>query len=143
MYKKILIPTDGSEPAAYAVKKGIELAKALSSQVYGIYVIDVSAFTGYPTEAIWESMRKLMDKEAKQALGTIEKLASSANVKCETQIAEGVPFEEIIKAAKDKGAELIVMGTVGKRGFVNRFLLGSVTEKVVRAASCAVLVIRK
>lgn len=142
MYKKILIPTDGSKTAEHAAGQGIELAKALNAMVYGLYVIDISAYAGVPTEAIWESMRGLLEEEGKKALKLVENMASSIKVEYEALLREGVPSEDIIKFAKEEGIELIVMGTAGRRG-LDRLLLGSVTEKVVRTSPCPVLVIRK
>jgi nucleotide-binding universal stress UspA family protein len=142
MYKKILIPTDGSETAEKAVQHGIELARALKAKVCGLYVVDVSAFTGVPTEAIWESMRDLLEEEGKKALKKIEELAKENGVEYENFLKEGVPSEDIVKTAEDEQADLIVMGTAGRTG-LNRFLLGSVTEKVVRTSTLPVLVVHK
>lgn len=141
MYKKILIPTDGSAPAEAAIKEGIKLAKALGSKIYGLYVVDISAFAGIPAEAIWENMRSLLEEEGKKALERVEKLADTKDVKCKTIMKEGIPSKEIISTAEEIKAGLIVMGTSGKSG-LNRFLLGSVTEKVVRTSKIPVLVIR-
>jgi len=142
MYRKILIPTDGSKTAEHAVEQGIKLAQALDATVYGLYVIDISAFAGIPTEAIWESMRGLLENEGNKSLKVVENLASSMKVKYKILLREGVPSEDIIKFAKEEGIDLIVMGTAGRRG-LDRLLLGSVTEKVVRTSPCPVLVIRK
>jgi len=142
LYKSILIPTDGSEIAEKAVEHGIKLAKALNSKVYGLYVIDISAFAGIPTEAVWENMRLLLEEEGKKALASVEKLAKELGVEHETIIKEGIPAEEIVNVAKEKGIELIVMGTAGRTG-LDRFLLGSVAEKVMRTASCPVMVVHK
>lgn len=142
MYKRILIPTDGSKTAEHAAEQGVKLAQALNSKIYGLYVIDISAFAGIPTEAIWESMRGLLDEEGKKALKVVENMASSVKVEYDVLLREGVPSEDIIKFAKEEGIELIVMGTAGRRG-LDRLLLGSVTEKVVRTSPCPVLVMRK
>lgn len=142
MYKKILIPTDGSETAGLAARQGVELAKALGAEVYGLYVIDISAFTGVPTEAIWESMRGLLEDEGNKALKEVEGIAKKNGVKFEALLREGVPSEDIIKTCEEKGIDLIVMGTAGRTG-LNRFLLGSVAEKVVRTSTRPVMVIHK
>ncbi|NOZ59652.1 MAG: universal stress protein [Euryarchaeota archaeon] len=142
MYKSILIPTDGSEIAEEAVRHGVRLAKALNAKVYGLYVIDISAFAGIPTEAVWESMRVLLEEEGKRALASVEELAKELGVECETIIREGIPAEDIVSVAREKGADLIVMGTAGRTG-LDRFLLGSVAEKVVRTSSCPVMVVHK
>ncbi len=143
MYQKILLPTDGSEAAEVAAKEGIKLAKILNSKLHVLYVIDVSAFAGIPTEAVWENMRSLLEEEGKKALERVKALAEAEgfhNVEC--LIKEGVPAKEIISTAKEIEADLIVMGTSGKSG-LDRFLIGSVTERVVRTSKIPVLIIRK
>ncbi len=142
MYRRILIPTDGSEVAEKAAGHGVELAKALGSEVYALYVIDISAFTGIPAEAAWESMRFLLEEEGKKALNAVKKLCEEHGVKYELLMKEGRPAEEIVSAAEEVGAELIVMGTSGRTG-LDRFLLGSVAEKVVRISSCPVMVVHR
>lgn len=143
MYQKILLPTDGSEAAEVAAKEGIKLAKILNSKLHILYVIDVSAFAGIPTEAVWENMRSLLEEEGKKALERVKALAEAEgfhNVEC--LIKEGVPAKEIISTAKEIEVDLIVMGTSGKSG-LDRFLIGSVTERVVRTSKIPVLIIRK
>ncbi len=140
MYKNVLIPTDGSDIAEMAVKHGIGLAKALGIKVYGLYVIDTSAFIGVPTEAVWENMKNLLEDEGKRALGMIEKMAGESGVEHEIILSEGPPYKNIIQTAEEKEIDLIVMGTAGRRG-LDRFLLGSVAEKVVRTAPCPVMVV--
>ena len=140
MYKNILIPTDGSEIAEKAVKHGVKLAKAVNAKVYGLYVIDISAFAGIPTEAVWESMRTLLEEEGNKALETLKTHAEELGVEHEVIIKEGIPAEEIVETAKEKNVDLIIMGTAGRTG-LDRFLLGSVAEKVVRTSSCPVMVV--
>jgi nucleotide-binding universal stress UspA family protein len=142
MYELIMVPTDGSETAERAATHAVSIAKCLKSKVMGLYVIDISAFSGIPTEAIWESMKDLLDEEGRKALKTIEEIAEKEGVPCETEIAEGVPAEDIIRFAEDKKVDLVVMGTAGRTG-LDRLLLGSVAEKVIRTAPCPVLVVHK
>ncbi len=142
MYKKILIPTDGSETANKAVAHALSLADALGAEVYGIYVVDISAFAGIPTEIVWENMKNLLEDESKKALELINKKAEEKGIKFEKIVKEGVPAEEIVDTAKEIGADLIVMGTSGRTG-LDKFLLGSVAEKVIRTSSCPVLVVHK
>jgi nucleotide-binding universal stress UspA family protein len=142
MYKNILIPTDGSDNAETAVKHGIGLAKAVGAKVCGLYVVDTSAFIGVPTEAIWESMKNLLEEEGKKALGAIEKMAEEDGLEYETVLSEGSPYKNIIQTVEEKKNDLIVMGTAGRVG-LDRFLLGSVAEKVVRTAPCTVIVVHE
>lgn len=140
-YKKILIPTDGSETAQHAIEHGIKLAKALDSRVIGLYIVDISAFVGLHAEGIWQNMKELLKEEGNKTLSAFENSAKKAKVKYEAILREGVPSEDIVKVAEERGVDLIVMGTHGRSG-LDRFLLGSVTEKVVRSASCPVMVVR-
>ncbi|MFQ5815596.1 MAG: universal stress protein [Candidatus Hydrothermarchaeaceae archaeon] len=142
MYKRILIPIDGSEPSEKAAEHGVKLATAVGAEIVCLYVIDISAFTGIPTEAIWENMRGLLEEEGKGALSGVEEMAEKNNVKFESIVKDGIPSEDIARTAGEKDIDVIVMGTAGRSG-LDKFLLGSVTEKVMRTAPCPVLVIRK
>lgn len=142
MYKKILIPTDGSETANRAVEHGVELAAAVDAEVYGVYIIDISAFAGIPTEVVWENMKSLLQDESEKALQRIKDKAEEKGLKSKEIVKEGVPAEEIIGVAKEEGVDLIVMGTSGRTG-LDKFLLGSVAEKVLRTSPCPVLIIHK
>lgn len=142
MYKNVLIPTDGSNAAEIAVKQGIGLAKAIGAKVSGLYVIDTSTFIGVPTEAIWENMKGLLEEEGKSTLSRMEKMAEESGVEHEMILNEGSPHKNIIQTAEEKEVDLIVMGTAGRVG-LDRFLLGSVAEKVVRTAPCSVMVVHE
>ena len=142
MYKNVLIPTDGSETADMAVKQGIELASVIGAKVYGLYVIDTSTFIGVPTEAIWENMKGLLEEEGKNTLDKMEKMAKDSGVEHEMLLSEGSPYKNILQTAEEKEVDLIMMGTAGRVG-LDRFLLGSVAEKVVRTAPCSVTVVHE
>lgn len=140
MYKKILIPTDGSETAKKASAHGIRLAKSLGAQVTALYVCDVTAFFGVPTHAIIDTMNALLEDEGNKVLSEFKKNSKKEGVKFDSMLKEGVPYEVIIETANELGHDLIVMGTHGRKG-LDRLLLGSVTEKVVRTAHCPTLVV--
>ena len=82
-----------------------------------------------------------MQKEGCEATQRIEDLAARAGVPCQKMVAEGNPTEELLRIATESGTDLLIMGSVGKSG-LNRFLLGSVAEKVVRNSEVPVLLIR-
>lgn len=139
--KKILIPTDGSDCSLRAAELGIRLAKTLGAEISAIYVIDT---------VILEEMKKIVEKEvierelkekAERYLKYITKLAEKEGLKVKTFLAEGEPHDQIVQYAKSLGANLIVMGTCGRRGAA-RILLGSVAERVIEYAPCPVLVVR-
>jgi nucleotide-binding universal stress UspA family protein len=141
VYKKILLPTDGSEESKKAVSRGLELAKALGSDVVGVYVIDTSSFVNLPETFMWENVRGLLEEEGKKAIASMERAAKKHKLKLSSEIREGSPSKEILNLAAEKKADLIVMGTAGRSG-LDKFFLGSVSEKVLRSAGCSVMLVK-
>lgn len=142
MFKRILIATDGSDIAENAADFGIKLAKNLNSEVYCIYVVDTTAFSSIDSEMIWKNIKSILEEDGKRALKSIEEKVKDLNLKFHAILRYGNPSEEIVKFAKENNIDLIVMGTSGRSG-LDRFLIGSVAEKVIRTAPCPVMVIRK
>lgn len=140
-FKKIFIATDGSEQNRRAIEYGIELAKIAGGKIFVGYVVDTAAFASIPMDAGWEMMYELMETEAKEAVQKVEVFAKQAGVEVETVVLEGHPSNEIIEFAQKNGIDVIVMGTLGKSG-LDRFLLGSVAEKVTRNSTVPVLVVK-
>lgn len=141
LYKKILIATDGSEQNKNAISYAIELAKLSGAKLYALYVVDTAAFASIPMDAGWEMMYELLQDEGKTATKGVEELAKEAGVEVEQTVLEGHPSHEIIEFAEKNDVNVIVMGTLGKSG-LDRFLLGSVAEKVTRNSKVPVLVVR-
>ncbi|MDP3103859.1 MAG: universal stress protein [Candidatus Methanoperedens sp.] len=141
LYKKILIATDGSEYTKNSIDYGIELAKNTQAALHVLYVIDTAAFASIPMDAAWESMYELLKKEGDEATRYAAEKAEAEGLTVEKLTVEGHPAEEIIKYAEKNSVNIIVMGTLGKSG-LDRFLLGSVAEKVVRASKIPVLIVR-
>jgi nucleotide-binding universal stress UspA family protein len=139
LFKKILIATDGSKRTQNAVDMGLKMAREQYSKVYAVYVVDTVTFTSIPMDVTWENMYQLLKDEGEEAVKVIKDNAAGTDV--ETHVLEGNPAVEITKFANDNGVDLIVMGTLGKSG-IDRILLGSTAEKVIRIANCPVLVIK-
>ncbi len=140
MFEKILVATDGSEHGERAAKTGIELARLSNGTVTAIYVADTSRTSHLPDDMLLFSIRELLLREGKEATDFVEKLAKEAGVKFEGRVLEGNPGEEIISYAAKEGMSIIIMGTVGRTG-LDRFLLGSVADKVVRNSKTPVLTV--
>ncbi len=138
-FKRIMIPTDGSEYTKAAVRKGLMLAKALDAKVSAYYILDQTAFVNVPMDATTLSIYSLLEDEGKEAVDYVKKMGEEMGIDVEMVIDEGSPVKKIIDASKD--FDLIVMGTLGRGGF-SKLLMGSVAEKVVRHASCPVMVVR-
>lgn len=139
-YNKIMIATDGSEPARKAIEKGVNLAKITGAKLYAVYVIIPTAHSA--RDFGWEKVAmEHFSSEGQGATRFVEDAAKAADVEVESVLLEGHPADEIIKFAEQNGIEMIVMGTLGKTG-LDRFLLGSVAENVVRNSKVPVLVVR-
>ncbi len=144
VYKKIMIATDGSELVQKAVDSAIEIAKLSEAQLYAIYVIALGSYSITPyIDAEWEkAMKEHLRKEGKEATAYVENAGKAANVEVKSIILEGSPANEIIDFAEKNDIDLIIMGSHGKSA-IQRFLIGSVAEKVVKYSKIAVLVVRK
>lgn len=140
MFEKILIATDGSEQGEKAAKVGVELARISGSRITAIYVADTSRMMHLPDDMLLFSIRELLRKEGEEAISYVEGLCREAGVSFEKAILEGHPAEEILNYARGAEMSIIVMGSVGRTG-LDKFLLGSVAEKVVRNAKIPVLTV--
>jgi nucleotide-binding universal stress UspA family protein len=147
MYKKILIPTDGSPIATAAAHDGIAFAKHIGAEVVGIFVAqqyDYPTYTdglsvnNWPTEEHDVAMRKA----GEQYLGEIAAESLNAGVKySEILVFSHRPAEQIVETAQQNGCDLIFMGSHGRSGW-GQLLLGSVTAKVLAGCDIPVLVTR-
>jgi nucleotide-binding universal stress UspA family protein len=141
MFQKILIATDGSETSQKAAEIGVGLAQKHSAKIVAVYVADTSRLGYLPDYIQYSGMiRELMLKEGSEATNYVEEQALKAEVGCEKVILEGRPSDELLRLSKEAGIELLVMGSVG-RGGLDRFLLGSVAEKVVQHSKVPILLV--
>lgn len=143
MYRKILIPTDGSACANHAVAEALELAKAIGAEVTFLYALENPLTTGtaspeaLPYSAqLWEDLKAM----ANEALQAATEAARAAQVKATAvRVDNRAPVQAILEAEADH--DLVVMGTHGRRGF-NRWMFGSVAEGALRRAKRPFLLIR-
>lgn len=145
MFKHILIPVDGSATASMAVDKAIGLARAFKSEVTAIYVIDPYPFAGIGTDAVFGQQQYLAAAQAEstQAVDAVKRAFEQAGLKANALVIEGhAIYQNILEAAEQAGADLIVMGSHGRRSGLEKLVLGSVTQRVVSHAHIPVLVVR-
>ena len=140
MFEKILVATDGSEHGYRAAKVALELGKISGGKVTAIYVADTVKTSHLPDDMLLFSIRELLLKEGKEALKQVESLSQEKGVAFESVVVEGNPGSEIISYAESAGMDIIILGAVGRTG-LDKFLLGSVAEKVVRNSKIPVLTI--
>lgn len=145
MYKHILLPTDGSELSGKAIRHGVKLAKALKARITGMTSTpvwhDLYAGPGARMMAVDDYEREAKAAAAK-ALATISRAAKKAGVPCATvHVRHPEPWEAIIRTARGRRCDLVVMASHG-RGGMKALVLGSETNKVLAHSRIPVLVHR-
>jgi len=141
LYNRIVVPTDGSPSSQPAIDHAVELAAVHDATIHAVYVINLASFSGVPTEGTWEGVSTALEQEGNEALVAVEKAAEKRGVAVEQVRLEGRPSRRIVEYADENDCDLIVMGTHG-RGGLDRLLLGSVAERVVRAATVPVMTVQ-
>ncbi len=144
MFKHILIPVDGSATSALAVSKAAALAKTFGSAVTAVYVVDPYPFTGVGADFAYGQAQYISaaTAEANTALDATKKAMADVGVDVTLMVGEGHAVHDgILRALEATGADLIVMGSHGRRG-LEKLVLGSVTQRVLGVVHVPVLVVR-
>lgn len=144
MFKHILVPVDGSKTSMLAVSKAAGMAKAFGSNVTVLYVIDPYPFTGVGADFADGQSRYISaaTTEANTALDVAKKAMTDAGVSVTAVMGEGHAVHDgILSAVESTGADLVVMGSHGRRG-LEKLVLGSVTQRVLGVVHIPVLVVR-
>ena len=139
MYKKILVPTDGSEFAVKAQRHALFLAKVSGAEIVAVSVTENNFVNGLPLDDEVYQLNQVLKERSEENLKEFDKL-NEDDLKITHIVKEGSPAKCILEVANEEDVDLIVMGRSGKSGF-DRFIMGSVADKVVNSAKCAVLVI--
>ena len=136
--KRILVAHDGSKPSEKALKKAVEIADKFGSAVTVIAVIPDL----YLTELMEVDRTRIFETLKDEALKMLDKIKTrTLGVKIKTLVRQGSPAEEVLKAAAAMKADVIITGSHGRHG-AQKFLMGSVSSKIVDHADCAVLVVK-
>jgi len=142
--RRILIPTDFSEFSEHAMKYACEFARRFSAELHLLNVVEnIYPIVAEPGMAVPSAGEYLMDlmNSSEQAIQQLPPADWNMNVPVVREVRTGTPFLEVIRYAREKEIDLIVLGTHGRSGLVH-VLMGSVAEKVVRKAPCPVLTVR-
>ncbi|MFQ5863319.1 MAG: universal stress protein [Candidatus Brocadiales bacterium] len=139
--KVILCPIDYSKGSLAALDYAVHFALREAAKLCLVHVIDVRYLEGYtPSEVAnpdSETINRMKEELGKRVPEEVRK-----KVGVETIVTVGIPVVEIINAAKEKGADVIIMGTHGRTGIAH-VIMGSVAENVVRRSPCPVLTVRQ
>ena len=144
MSRRILHPSDFSRASGAAFKKAVEMAKANRGELMLVHVVSPVipvAGDGYVSPKMYEEIAASNRTWAQKALGKLVAKAKTSGVRAKAAVLEGSAHDQIVRFARSKHADLVVMGTHGRSG-VAKFFLGSVAGRVVAAASCPVLTVR-
>ena len=141
MMKKILVATDFSPGADRALDEAIELARQADGHIELIHVLQAGSFVlPPPLDIVALPLENGEIAHDDVALAERARRVSRAGVTVHTRVEAGAPHEEIVKAAKEMGAELLVVGSHGKSA-LSEILVGSVAARLIRHAPCPVLVV--
>lgn len=143
-YETVLIPTDGSAGVEPAVACGLDAAAAFGATVRALYVADVRSFMADDETAVDapDAVLDLLEDRGEDAVQSVVDRASDRGLDAAGDVVDGVPSRAIVDAAADTDADLVVLGTHGRTG-LDRLLLGSVAEKVLRRVDCPALTVRR
>ena len=147
MPSNILVPTDFSNYSAYALKHAVQVANKSRAKIHLLHVID---------EGLWQCavdyrlsnavMRQIAEENLKMSTEKLQQEAdriseTNADVEISYNVKQGIPYNEIMNVQEEKKIDLIVIASHGKTG-MQKHLIGSVAEKVLRGAKCDVLLVR-
>lgn len=144
MYKRILVPTDGSEITAKAVQTAVDMARLCGAELFTIAVKEpfpysaISEMQPVPPQEFYDAQERIATARVQQ----VREAAQAAGVACQGHTVEALhPWEAIIDHAKTQGCDLVVMASHGRRG-IAALMLGSETQRVLIHTTLPVLVVR-
>lgn len=141
MFHTIVVAVDGSEISMKALETAMHEAEVWDADLHLVYVVETSMFSSIPMDNTWEIIYSLLETEGKEVFENARARAEQEELSIETHLRDGHAGSEILTLADEVGADLIVIGSRGKSN-IDRLLLGSVSEHVVRNSSCTTMVVR-
>jgi nucleotide-binding universal stress UspA family protein len=143
VFHRILVPTDFSTPSERAWATAQRLARAVGADLVLLHVfVELPLYSEAPLSG--DRVREVYSASRTWAADQLEKWAATARAEglpVKTLVRTGIPHDEIVRTASDEGADLVAIGTHGRSG-LNRLMVGSVCDRVIRLSSCPVLAIR-
>ncbi|HEX9125362.1 MAG TPA: universal stress protein [Methylomirabilota bacterium] len=142
--RRVLHPSDFSRASGAAFARAVAMAKADRARLLLVHVLSPPvpiAGEGYISSKVYDDLEISARAYGQKHLSELQAKARKAGVKAVTLLFDGVAHEQIVRAAKSKKADLIVIGTHGRTGFA-KFFLGSVASRVAASAPCPVLTVR-
>jgi nucleotide-binding universal stress UspA family protein len=141
MFKKIVVAIDGSEISKRAFDRAIDLAHQNGAELHGVYVIESGIVSPAPVDTTWELVYARFEKEGHIVMDELTGAAQAKGVKFEVHLEAGHAGDTIIEVAGKIGADLIILGSLGKSK-LDRLLLGSVSSYVVNYSKTNTMIVR-
>jgi len=138
MFDTIVVATDGSDSVRRAISVALDFAERFDAEVHALYVVDAGEVESSP-QSVRTDLREALRERGQKALSTV---VEGTERPVRTAVREGRPAAEIAAFAREHDADVVAMGTRGRHG-ENRFLIGSVAERVVRTCPVPVLTVRQ
>ncbi len=148
MYKRVLITVDGSEMSKVVFKKGMEIVKLGNAEVTIVAVVDSTATYGFPLDpeeqnTVFASAQiEIMKRQEEMLKEFMKDLERETGHVFEHRILYGTPHKEISGCAEEWKADLLVVGSYGRGGWISDLLFGSTAERLLKTAKCDVLVVK-
>jgi nucleotide-binding universal stress UspA family protein len=140
-YDDVLVPTDGSGPAAAALDHAIAVAAAYDATIHAVNVVDVGALAAGSDVTPATRLLEQLKERGEDATGDIADRAREADVNAVTAVREGFPGPDLLEYVEESGIDFVTMGTHGRTG-IDRLLVGSTTERLIRRADVPVMSVR-
>jgi len=145
MYEQILVALDGSKTSERVLSEAVKIAGLTHGKIHAVYVVDKTPLFNYAGYYDPIALLDALRKDGRSVLQSAESACEQAGIPCDAELVETERLNEDVAAAlqhcaERTGAELVVLGTHGRRG-VRRIVLGSVAERFVRFARCPVLLV--
>lgn len=139
MYDDVLVPTDGNRRMSRVIEEAVDLADRYGATVHAVNAVDDHAYASIPEEAR-EPVRERLREDGEDATRSVTETAAEAGLEAVREVRRGPAAHAIVSYAVENDVDLIVLGTHGRTG-AERYLLGSVAERVVRSAPMSVLTV--
>jgi len=146
MYRNIMLAVDGSASSKRAIEEALRIAALAHATVHAVYVVDKSALFNYGGYYDPQALLDALRGDGRSALGQVRSALVAGGVQGDEEIVETESMADDVatclqRHAEKIGADLVVMGTHGRRG-VPRLVLGSVSERFLRFSTCPVMLVR-
>lgn len=142
IYNTILVPIDGSEYSKKSLKKAVSFAKMNNCKLLVMNVTEKSIHYGIQYQRAAQYIHEVLKEESKEIIEDAKTIVNTLDqdIEVEYKIYDGLPASTILDVSIKENVDLIIIGTAGRTG-VDRFLIGSITEKIIKSSAIDVLVI--